>query len=106
MPYAGTPWVKKGRLITATNQWIEMDSPAWFRWLQTANRFCYTSSRSTNRLTARKEKRRHSYYWYGYAKKASKLHNIYLGKSEHLTAAHLDWACEQLAQKARKQPGH
>jgi hypothetical protein len=102
MPYADMPWVKNGRLITAANQRIEVDTPAWFRWLQSADRFCYTSSCSTNRLTARKEKRRRSCYWYGYIKKASKLHNIYLGKSEYLTAAHLDWACEQLAQKARR----
>lgn len=100
MPYAHTPWIKGGKLITETGQWIVLDTPDWFRWLQTATRFCYSSSRSVDRLSARREKRRHTFYWYGYVKSASKLHNIYLGKSEQLTAARLDWACEQLRQKA------
>ena len=100
MPYANTPWIKEGKLITETGQWIVIDTPEWFQWLQTATSFCYSSSRSIDRLTARKEKRGHNFYWYGYSKNALKLHNIYLGKSEKLTIAHLDWACDQLKRKA------
>ena len=105
MPYMDTPWVKKGQLITLSGQRIVVGTPAWFRWLQTATRFCYSSIRFPDRLTARKEQRRHTFYWYGYARNASQLHNVYLGKSEQLTTAHLEWACEQLAKKARQQPG-
>jgi hypothetical protein len=100
MPYAGTPWIRKGQLITDANQRIVVDSPAWFAWLETAACFCYTPDSSPNRLTARKEKRRHHFYWYGYSKNASKLHTIYLGKSVQLTRLRLDQACEQLAKKS------
>ena len=100
MPYAPTPWIRQGKLITESGQWIVVDTPDWFRWLQTAPSFCYSSSRNpAKRLSARKEKRRHTFYWYGYSRNASKLHNIYLGKSEKLTAAHLDRACDQLERK-------
>lgn len=100
MPYAHTPWIRQGHLILGTGQRINLDSPAWFHWLETVTRFCYSSSRNSSRLTARKEKRRHTFYWYGYLKSAAKLHNIYLGKSDQLTRARLDWACDQLEQKA------
>ena len=37
--------------------------------------------------------------WYGYLRNDSKLHNIYLGKSEQLTRVRLDEACSKLVQK-------
>ena len=78
MPYANMPWIQQGQLVLETGPRIPLDSPAWFRWLETATHFCYTSSRTHDRLTARKEKRRHTYYWYGYLRNASKLHNMAL----------------------------
>ena len=105
MPYAGTPWIRKGQLITDGGKRIRVGSPAWFAWLQTATSFCYSPDNSVDRLTARKEKRRHQFYWYGYSKNASKLHNVYLGKSEQLTRVRLDQACAQLADKAMREPG-
>lgn len=106
MPYAGTPWIRGGKIITETGQWIVLDTPAWFRWLRTVTSFCYTSTRSSNRVSARKEKRGNNFYWYGYSRNASKLHNVYLGKSEQLTTERLEWACGQLASKARQRQGH
>lgn len=103
MPQAGTPWLKDGSLVTAAGQHMMVDSPAWFAWLETATRFCYSPGHTYYRLTARKEKRRHRFYWYGYLKNDGKLHNVYLGKSESLTKARLDWACNQLIQKASQQ---
>lgn len=103
MPYVGTPWIRDGQLVTANGERIVVDSPTWFAWLKTATRFCYSPGHSSYRLTARKEKRRHTFYWYGYLKKDTKLHNIYLGKSEQLTRARLDEACRKLLQKM--QPG-
>lgn len=100
MPQTGTPWVKQGQLRTQTGT-IVLDTPAWFGWLETATRFCYSSQLTVSRLTARKEKRRGFFYWYGYLKEAGKLHNTYLGKSECLTQAHLDHALTKLARKAQ-----
>jgi len=99
MPYTGMPWIRQGQLVLETGERIRLDSPDWFRWLETATRFCYSSSYSADRLTARKEKRRQNFYWYGYVKNASKLHNIYLGKSERLTRLRLDEACRKLSQR-------
>ena len=105
MPYAGTPWIRQGQLITDGGKRIVVGSSVWFAWLQTATSFCYQPDNSADRLTARKEKRRHQFYWYGYAKNAAKLHNVYLGKSEQLTRVRLDQACAQLTQKVMQQPG-
>ena len=102
MPYANMPWIQQGQLVLETGPRIPLDTPAWFRWLETATHFCYTSARTPDRLTARKEKRRHAYYWYGYLKNASKLHNTYLGKSPQLTSARLEQACDQLVRKAQQ----
>ena len=103
MPYTGTPWVQQGTLLAQPDQRIVVDSPEWFAWLQTATRFCYSPDHTSYRFTARKEKRRHGYYWYGYLRNDRKLHNAYLGKSERLTAAFLDQACDRLVQKSRQE---
>jgi LuxR family maltose regulon positive regulatory protein len=102
MPQTGTPWVRQGQLLTRGNAPIGLDTPAWFGWLETATRFCYSARHTFFRLTARKEKRRGIFYWYGYLKNEGKLHNIYLGKSERLTQAYLDAALSRLARKAQE----
>ncbi len=103
MPQKETPWVKQGQLLIPGEALpIALDTPAWFHWLQTATRFCYSDQHTTYRLTARKEKRRNSSYWYGYLKIDRKLHNAYLGKAERLTQAFLNQVLAQLVQKAQK----
>ena len=101
MPHTNTPWIKHGQLPAPDGTTILLDTPAWFAWLQTADRFCFSSPHHSYRFTARKEKRRGHYYWYAYMKNASKLHNIYLGKSERLTLAYLEQAALKLIHKAR-----
>ena len=93
------PRVKNGFLEIATSK-VELDSDAWFAWLDSAESFYYWGDHWRHRLTVRKEKRRHSFYWYAYLKKDSKLHNAYLGKSERLTRAFLEDAALRLASKA------
>jgi LuxR family transcriptional regulator, maltose regulon positive regulatory protein len=68
---------------------IQVGSRRWFNWLQTATTFSYQLSGWTYRLTLRREKRRRHFYWYAYLKKDRKLHNVYAGRSEALTADHL-----------------
>jgi hypothetical protein len=101
MPYTDMPWIKSDQLPGPKGHPILLDSPAWFVWLETADRFCYSPPYSSYRFTARKEQRRGRFYWYAYLKEAAKLHNIYLGKSERLTAAYLKQAALKLARKAR-----
>lgn len=101
MPYRETPWVCQGKVVTTAGVHLRIDTPAWFAWLETVPAFCYNSSQGGLRLTAHRGKRRQQMYWYGYARSAAKLHNIYLGKTERLTQAHLDEACRRLAEKAK-----
>ena len=101
MAYAGTP-VVRNQLVwlsnAATN--IQLDTPGWFLWLQTATSFSYPLGRPTDyRLTLRKEKRRHGWYWYAYLKTDSKLHNSYVGRSENLTTERLGQVAQKLMDK-------
>jgi hypothetical protein len=102
MPQKDTPWIRRAQLPRSDGPPIQVDTPAWFAWLETADRFCYASQHHTYRFTARKEKRRGHFYWYAYMKDASKLYNIYLGKSERLTLAYLEQAAARLRHKARQ----
>ncbi|HEX9924036.1 MAG TPA: hypothetical protein VGD99_15375 [Anaerolineae bacterium] len=99
MPYTDMPWIKRGQLPRPDGAPIRLDTPAWFAWLETADRFCYSSPHYAYRFTARKEKRRGHFYWYAYMKNDSKLHNIYLGKSEQLTRDYLEQAAVKLRHK-------
>jgi hypothetical protein len=103
VPYTTTPWVRAGRVRTATGQTIHLDTPAWFAWLGETPAFCYSSVQLPLRLTVRREQRRHQHYWYGYTKVEAKLHNIYLGKREGLTQARLERACQHLWQQIQEQ---
>ncbi len=80
---------------------LRMGSKAWFAWLQTATTFRYYPAPPLGLLTLRKEKRRHSWYWYAYLKSGPKLHNAYVGRSNSLTPAHLALVAQRLAAKLR-----
>jgi len=89
MPQTDMPFLRDGLLHLVSDSFIEVDTEAWFTWLTQANRFCYWPTTSTFRLTLRKEKRRHTDYWYAYLKHACKLHNAYVGRSQDVTNARL-----------------
>ncbi len=101
MPYQGTPWIRNNLLKQPGQQAIAVGSSAWFAWLQNATTFCYHSPTTYTRVTLRKEKRRHQFYWYAYLKRDLKLHNIYVGKTETLTVARLQQVADTLMNKAR-----
>ena len=106
MPYQQMPWVRHGQLILANGKHILLDTPAWFAWLSQVSSFCYSGSHPLWRLTVRREKRRQQFYWYAYSKIDGKLHNIYLGKQDTLTKAHLEQACRLIDQRARQEALH
>jgi LuxR family transcriptional regulator, maltose regulon positive regulatory protein len=97
MTYRGIPLVFQGRLRDPR---LALDTPAWFAWLESATHFCYVSRHPIYAMIVRKEKRRHSFYWFAYVKKASKLHNAYLGKSETLTQQKLETVVVRLNRQA------
>ena len=101
MPYAHTPYVRRG-ILHDQDVRISLDSPAWFAWLAAANRFAYLSQSGHEPMTVRKEKRRHSFYWFAYTKWVGKLHNSYIGRSDTLTQARLEQVVGQLHERARR----
>ncbi|HEX6543083.1 MAG TPA: AAA family ATPase, partial [Ktedonobacterales bacterium] len=83
-----TPNVHQGVLDAREGaQAIVVDSPAWFVWLSRHRVFRFASSVGT--LTARKERRAASWYWYAYRRQRGVLRSAYLGKSEEVTLARL-----------------
>jgi hypothetical protein len=103
MPQTDMP-VLRGDWLRLSNQAsIEVDSAAWFAWLALANRFCYWPSASIYRLTIRKEKRRHGFYWYAYLKNDRKLHNAYVGRTLDLTMHRLQLVFARLMEKVALQ---
>lgn len=103
MPYRNTPWVDNGHIVRPHELPIQMDTPAWFAWLETLTTFGYRSRHYRPILTVRREKRRQKTYWYAYSKINAKLHNVYLGKTAQLTLARLERACHRLEEKERQE---
>lgn len=94
--------VSHGQLLCQRTS-VKVGSPAWFAWLDDAALFSYFDSRSSYRISVRKEKRGHQSYWYGYLKKAPKLHKVYIGKSGSLTLERLQTICDLLVARAKAQ---
>ncbi len=104
MAYLGTPVVYQQRVWVAGHVTeLQVDTPAWFGWLDTATKFSYPLGAPTfYRLTVRKEKRRCAWYWYAYLKTDSKLHNAYVGRTTALSTQRLNQVALGLVQKVRQ----
>ena len=79
-------------------QVLNVDTAAWFAWLETASTFSFISE--TGRFTARREQAGHKrggWYWKAYRKQHGKLSSRYLGKSETITLARLQSVAQALA---------
>ena len=74
-----------------------LESVRWYSWLMAHKAFYFQSPIGT--FTARKEIRREQWYWYAYRKDGKKSHNMYLGRSQELTAARLLEIAQQLTDK-------
>jgi hypothetical protein len=103
MAHTTTPVVRNQRLWLpkhpVTPSRIQLGSAAWFAWLASARVFSYVGQNPLYRLTVRKEKRRHGWYWYAYLKVDRKLHNAYVGRSPEVTSGRLAQVAHQLQQK-------
>ncbi len=104
MPQLDMPWIRGDDTLYLPDRYpIQIGSPAWFGWLEQVDAFCYQLSYASDRLTVRKEKRRHHFYWYAYMKNRSKLHNAYVGKTEAVTIDRLHLVFEMIMVKVRLQ---
>lgn len=102
MPYKNRPWIRGNETLYLPDRTpIRVGSSDWFTWLTEGYAFCYQPPPATDRMTVRKEKRRHQFYWYAYLKDRSKLHNAYVGKTESLTVDRLHEVFDQLLVKVR-----
>lgn len=63
---------------------IEISSPAWFDWLETNASFIFEGPGGSPGLSARRERRNGSWYWYAYRRQNGRLRNAYLGRAEEI----------------------
>ncbi|HEY6409115.1 MAG TPA: NB-ARC domain-containing protein, partial [Ktedonobacteraceae bacterium] len=69
---------------------VAVGSDAWYTWLADQHIQSFSFRNPGGTFTARRERKRHSWYWYAYRKRAGKLRKAYLGKSEELTPERLN----------------
>src|SRR5947199_10822223 len=76
---------------------IQVGSEAWYAWLNepTPRSFAFHSPQGT--LTARREHRHGTWYWYAYRSQSGHLHKAYLGKSQELTSVRLQEVATSLS---------
>lgn len=73
--------VGQGKRLKLTNQ------NAWLAWLEAEETAVFRYEGDEGSFTARKERRaRGGYYWTAYRKYMNRLHKVYMGRSEVLTA--------------------
>jgi predicted ATPase/DNA-binding CsgD family transcriptional regulator len=95
------PYIENQILTYHKDQQIQrlmIGTSAWYRWLQTATTFTYTSDQGS--FTARREQagnKRGGWYWRAYQRHAGRLRRVYLGRTEELTPERLSAAAMQLA---------
>jgi hypothetical protein len=89
-----TPNVMNGILYLETGE-IQVESPAWWQWLQRGEPFSFESPEGT--FTARCGGLRDSNFWYGYRHWGEQLFKLYIGRPSDLTHARLVTAAQQLA---------
>src|SRR6266487_1742583 len=68
---------------------IQVGSADWHEWLNNAATRSFAYHSANGILTARRERRHGTWYWYAYRTLHGRLHKAYLGKSEELTSARL-----------------
>ena len=75
---------------------VVVGTDVWYDWLANASvqSFSFEGQRGT--FTARRERKRHGWYWYAYRKRGGKLSKAYLGKNEDMTLERLNAVAESL----------
>src|SRR2546421_935119 len=69
---------------------VVVGSGAWYTWLADQQIQSFSFRNLLGSFTARRERKRHGWYWYAYRKRAGRLRKAYLGKTEELTLERLN----------------
>lgn len=88
--------VEDGVLIDG-DQVIAVGSPAWFAWLEQAERFWYQGDGGQGFGARRERMQRGGWYWKAYRRVAGRLRRVYLGKASDLSHERLARAAAALA---------
>ena len=100
---SGTGWRSELERPAAPGTSVQLDSPAWFAWLEEegSTSFCYPLFDArcgyiVGFMTLRRERRvRGGRYWVAYRRGQGRLRKVYLGLSSHLTHARLETVAQQ-----------
>src|SRR5947207_5458901 len=76
---------------------IRVGSEAWYAWLSQPATCSFAFSSPQGTLTARREHRHGTWYWYAYRSQDGHLHKAYLGKSQELTPLRLQEVATSLS---------
>lgn len=79
---------------------IVVGSDAWYSWLAAEATESFSFRTSLGAFTARRERKRHGWYWYAYRKRGGKLCKAYLGKAEEVTLERLLAVAEALTSQS------
>ena len=85
---------------SSTFQPIQVGSQVWYEWLDDPATRSFAIDSSTGNLTARREQRQDTWYWYAYRSLNGRTHKIYLGRSEDLTPERLREAATLFSAKS------
>src|SRR5438876_1362268 len=83
---------------------IQVGSETWYAWLNEPAPRSFAFSSPQGALTARREERHSTWYWYAYRSRGGHLYKVYLGKSEELTLERLHAATALLSADSATSP--
>jgi LuxR family maltose regulon positive regulatory protein len=83
---------------------IQVGSETWYAWLNEPEPRSFAFSSTQGTLTARREERHSTWYWYAYRSRGGHLRKVYLGKSEELTLERLHEAAALLSPDSTTNP--
>jgi LuxR family maltose regulon positive regulatory protein len=81
----------------ASLEQIQVGSENWYVWLNEPGTRSFAFASPQGSLTARREERHSTWYWYAYRSRGGHLQKVYLGKSEELTLERLHEAAALLS---------
>jgi predicted ATPase/DNA-binding CsgD family transcriptional regulator len=84
---------------------IVVGTDAWYKWLIDQHIQSFSFRHPLGTFTARRERKRQSWYWYAYRKRAGRLCKTYLGKTEDLTLERLNEAVTILNSQGKDDDG-
>jgi predicted ATPase/DNA-binding CsgD family transcriptional regulator len=84
---------------------VIVGSDAWYTWLADRQIQSFSFRNLLGSFTARRERKRHGWYWYAYRKRAGRLRKAYLGKTEELTPQRLNAVAAALSGQGNDDAG-